>query len=416
MNFKLRNPAGWAAALGLILILTTGCRHLTVEGDPYNDETAVRVKAPESIAILPTSFQEGDADLANRMRHALYSALSTLPFEDREIALTDGRLADIATELGVLPENIPSLAMTDPRLADCVVYSNIKRIGSIWLLFYAERSIDLDFAMVDTRTRRVLYRNHFVIHDRRGAPFYSLFGMIESLGETLWHLKSSQTEESMEEGARKIAETIPLPILPAAKSAQLEIHEVRLMGNLPNLGLGQVLRVWADASVGMQCTFSIGGATEDLPMVEISPGIYEGTYIAKKGDDKPYAVVELTLQAPGSGERLNYVEALQPFVIDCDPPPTVLIKKWWPKGSKGVFLEFGVNEKLKPGQTTEVETYLIYRKQEGEEDFSQVGLATESPWLDGSARPGNKYEYYIRARDTAGNLSAPDEKRGVNYE
>lgn len=406
---------GWAAALGLILFLTTGCRHLTVDGDPYIDQTPVEVTAPESLAILPTTFDDGDAALAHRMRLALYAALSPLPFEDRELSLVDGRLADIATELGVRPNAIPPVEMVDNRLADCIVYSHISRIGSLWLLFYAERSINLDFTMVDTRTQRVLYRNHFVIHDRRGAPFYSLFGMIEAVGETLWHLKSSQTEESMEEGARKIAEWIPLPILPAAKGSRLQIHEVRVLGDLPALAAGETLRVQAEATQGMHCTFSIGGISGEVEMPEVAPGVYEGSYVIRKGDDKPYAVVEVTLEAPQGEESIAYVEALQPFSIDTIPPPAAEIDSWWPAGSNGVYLSFKLDKQPEAGEPDEVTEYQVYRRGQGESDFAQVGTTGEFPWLDRGAQRGQRYDYYLRTRDAAGNTSEPGRTRRVEY-
>ena len=344
------------------------------------------------------------------MREALYRALSDLPYQDRELLEVDTFLARVANQLGVRPEELQPEAMAHPQLADWVVFTKIRRVSRLYLFLYSQIRMDLDFDLVDTRTRQVFYRDRFVFRNRRLVPFYSLPGIANALISSLWHLRPEELTETMEEGTEQLAEAIPLAHFDAAAGEggiRLSDVEVTVPGEV--LIVGDRIDIRAYGSQGCEAFCSIGNVARDLPMTEVAPGLYQAAYVVRTGDQTPYAVVEVQLKHHTPEDVLDYVAAEQPFAIDTQPPAraTVVAARWGnAEGGLQLQLEVGVEGHSAADDDPPVLFY-IYRRTGGEKTFEWVGATGELNFRDAEALGGRTHDYYVITRDKAGNFSAP---------
>jgi len=363
--------------------------------------------APRSLAILPTVNKTDRPELSSMVREALYRGLAPLPYQDRELAQVDAFLSQLAIERGTPPDQLPLEAMTDPKLADCVVYSQLTSVSRFYLLLYSHVTVELDFMMVDTRTRVKLYLNHFVIRDRQMNPFISLPGLLESSLFTLWHLRPDEFKKAVDDGAENIAKQLPAPHYDLAAGPTLRLTEAEVSIDRLILREGDRITVKAKGTANCRSTFSIGKLAKDQPLVETTPGIYSGVYEVKNGDNAPYAVVEIQLQLPNNGESIAYPIANHSFAIDTTPPPRGrIVQSSSVPGERGIYLDLSPIRLLPLGHDDEKYTYVVYRRTAGESAFQKIG-ETEAPnYHDATMDPSKVYEYFLILIDKAGNVGS----------
>lgn len=402
----------WLVLLLLSGVGAVGCHHTTVSGEPYIAEDLGDVEPPRTIAVLPTTDKTDHPELATRMRIALYSAITRLPYQDIELGMVDAQLARIASKLEVPPEELPESARALPSVADLVVFSQLEHVGRFYILLYGHTRIDLNLALVDTRSRKILYRNRFIIHDRIGGASVSLIGLAESMLLTLWHLRPVEMGNALERSAVKIAEALPETPMYAAASSQLRLAGVEIDLPSQTLNAGDVVRIVASGTPRCQASFSIGTLTDDTPMVETAPGLYIGRYEIQPGDDTPYAVVSVQLSDPDQRETLSFTADEQSFAVDTNPPPRARIVRYWPADdNQGIFLEIKPRRELGAKEASSFTFHVYRRRQNGAlEDlgnFVNIGSSDSLVFHDQTVEMPGAYEYYIRAEDSAGNLSRP---------
>lgn len=407
LNRLLR--CGFAASL---LVLLCGCHLTALHGKPTFNEESFKANPPRSLAILPTADDSGHPELKPLVRRALFGAIASLPYQDREIRKIDEFLGAKAASLNVTPDKLASEQMTDPKLADCVIFSRITRVSRFYLVLYAHYRFDLDLVMVDTRTRQVVYRNHVTFYDRLGSPAFiampvpnpiALAPVATSSVESLWHLRSGRLSETFEEASEEIAKTLPVPeVLESSTNGALRLASVQVTKPFDTLGPGERVIVKAQATPGTSVTLGIGTIDRNIAMKETTPGSYFGIYTVKPGDNADYAIVELHL-AKG-GEQLDYAHDKEPFSIDTAPPPRARISWAGPKLLRsGIFLKF----ELDPQQAEQKDKALEYHvyKKLADGKYDRIGISKRPSWHDPAARDGQTEEYYVITKDDAGNLS-----------
>lgn len=201
-----------AVLLMLASLILGACRGVAVRGYSESEYFECPEDPPQTLAILPTADLSGHPELAETFRESLYRAVSVLPYRDKELAEIDAALATLAYQRQCSPAQLPESALVTPDLADCVLFTRLEEVGRLYLLLYAHVRYDLHLAMVDTRSRRVIYRNRFVVRDWTGGATISPLGLLERGFSSLMQLRGKRMNESMEEGAEKIAETLPCPV------------------------------------------------------------------------------------------------------------------------------------------------------------------------------------------------------------
>lgn len=413
-----------AAILGASLLV--GCHSMGLYGTPYYNAALFQAHPPRTIAILPTTDQTGHPDLAPLMRNRLIAAFSLLPYGDREIRAVDEFIATKAAGLGVAPDRLPPESLVDPKLADCVIYTQLGRVSRLYLLLYAHYCFDLNLVMVDTHTRSVLYRNNYTFYDRLGTPgyitlpilsIYAFAGLAESSVESLWHLRSGRLEETFEEGAKEIAKSIPLPnLIEMSSSGTIRLDKVQVIKPFTSLCAGQRVLVKVQGSTGCRATFNVGNVARGLPLQETSPGSYFGMYAIKPGDNASYAIVEVRLESPRGGDKLDYAADNDPFSIDTTAPPRARVLSARQKIFRsGVFLSFELDPQDKIRANDKTLEYQVYRRI-GNGKFERIGVSDDLRFHDPDIESGQSGEYYVVTRDAAGNVSPIWDTRHVKLD
>lgn len=395
---------GWAMAL-----LLGACHFTTVDGNPVFRREEMRQRPPRTLAILPTTDVSDHAAKAPLLRKGLFKAFAAIPaYQTLDLKLVDEFLAVQATRRGCHPRALPPEALADPRLADCVIFTEIQDFGRVYFFLYAHYRIELNLAMVDTRTRRTIYYNRFVLYDRMIVPDYDVIGLVGSSILSLWHLNPERTEEVLEEGAEEIVAEIPAPeLLATSPGGQLKLVRADVLTS-PTMGVGRPVLVRAQGTPGCRVSFSLGQLAREVAMNEAQTGYYEGQYKIRPGEQAPYAVVELTMKAPDGRDSLAYVADEKPFTIDTAPPPMARITKGragWLR--RGVALEFAIDPAEARLSGKNVAKYLIYRREVGAGQYHLIGETTRLSWRDRSVAVGRRYEYCVVSEDAAGNRAAP---------
>jgi len=361
------------------------------------------------MAVLPTTDVSGHPELAAPMRKALFSGLASLPYNGRDLKTVDAFLSVQAARLKCTPAELKAEAMADPRLADCVVFSQVEEVSRFYLFLYAHLRIDLNMAIVDTRSRRIIYRNRFVFYDRMGMPTISLLGLLENSIFSLWHLRADQIDESLQACARKISENVPQPnLLKQSADGALRLSEAKVSIPHPILTSGNRVDVFVKATPRCRLTYSIGTLARNQSMAETAPGCYRGEYRIRKGENTPYAIIEIKLRDSAGRDCMDYALNETPFAVDTQPPPRARVGRWWrDAGDRGIYLEITLHtwDQLKSKQLPA--QFQIFRRAGSEPRFTRVGATREPIYCDADARHDTVNEYYIITLDQAGNAAAP---------
>ena len=423
----LRHGRRWASvtrrALFLAVLLTgpallgTGCQNLTLGGEAYVYQPEPTDPPPRSLAILPTTDAARRPDIAEIIRSALFTETSALAVQNVELHQVDARLAQLAARLNLPPDQLPVEMLAHPSVADLVLFSHLEDVSRLWLVVYARVKLKMHLTLVDTRTRRVLYRNQFTIVDRLGGPTLTLGGTVEHLMVGLFNLRPAALQATLIQSAREIVQTLPPLRVDRAFTDALRIRDVRV--TLPSrvLRADQTIHVQMVATPGANARFSIGRPDAPLPMQEIATGIYAGSYTVAPGDDTPYAIVEVHLEAPDGSESLVYPAADTPFAIDTVPPNVARVVRWWraEPGTQGIYLELGMQDEgaERPAR------YRVLRRQTyppSSGDFTEIGAAESPIFHDATAARGFEYEYRVVAEDEARNAAPPGHTTRVLFQ
>lgn len=407
----------WIVLIPLLAGAPCGCHFTSLHGQPTLNKAQIQAHPPRSLAILPTTDETKHPGLAIVVRRELFSAITPLPYDDRELTEVDAFLAAKAARLGVRPDQLKPEEMADPQLADCVFYSRITRISRLYLLLYAHFRFDMDLELVDARSHQVLYRNHAIYYDRLGSPAYVTLPILGPLAlvdvagnsvKSLWHLRSGRIEMIFRDSAKEIAKTLPPPgFVAMTPDRAMRLTSVQVIKPFPILGAGDRLIVKAQGTPGLRASFSIVKIAQDVPMRENTPGSYFGFYDIRQGDNAKYTIAVVRL-AGQTGAELRYEAGDQGLAVDTTPPPRARVVSEGRRFLRsGVFLSFAVNPAEAAQATDKVLEYQLFRRIGGQGNFTKIATSKEREYHDTGVHKGEAVEYYVITRDQAGNTSQP---------
>jgi hypothetical protein len=407
--------------LFLIPVLT-GCMSHTVAGPPRFGHGDAPPSPPHTLAILPTTRLEDEhADLARSLRQGLFSAATELAYSGVELRVVDGRLASLASRMGVTPTAMPSTAMASPSVADLVLYSRIDDVSRLYLLIYGRLKVRISVTLVDTRTRVALYRNEFTVVDRLGGPAITLLGAMQVVAVGLFGMEPWSLEQTLIDAAEKIVADLPVQRVDRAVSGGLRLIDLQVELPPRPLRAGDRIGVRVTATPGCEAEASLPPREELRALREVRPGIYEGGYTVRPGDDKAYGIVEVRLATRDGKESLRYAATETPIVIDTAPPQRARVARWWPgdRVDQGLFLELAVQPRLLPVAAEDPRRYLLQRRDAGKGEtagaWETIGQTEEPVFADRTARRGATYEYQVVTEDAAGNHSRPGPVARVDF-
>jgi hypothetical protein len=374
--------------------------------NPFFDETAYRAAAPRTLAIAPLTNSTRNEEAARVMRAKLYGQLAPLGYDDVELTRVDETLSGKAARLKVEPENLHPYYVAEPDLADAVLLAQIERVGRSSFLFWTRTRVDLRVMLVDTRTRRKLYQNHYVVRSREFYPPWALGRIFGGIATTVGGLHGEALEAPLTEAALHVARRFPAPDFGAATGATY-ITNVEVSVPRPTLAESDRVVLRVTGAAGRKATFSIGDASIEQPMSETSPGQYSGVYEVRARDDAEHVFATVKLIDPDDAGEYVIVEASDRiFSIDTIPPVPYEVESWQQApGRPGITLRFSPENRQPMGSEEAPRRFIVYRGEADAPALSYIGSTESNVFADTTAEPGVKYEYAVIAEDRAGNRS-----------
>jgi len=174
---------------------------------------------------------------------------------------------------------------------DAVIRGRLINATNITAGVYAETSIEAKLEMIDLRTDELLWETEHMELDTSSIVALSLVDMIED----------QAANSEIGEAYHRIAESFVLKVLAKvpdpANARREEIRlpriasiETNIKGN-SKLRPNDLIYVSMEGESELAAHFDIGSFQTRIPMKEVAPGLYTGSYRIKKGDRSDNALV-----------------------------------------------------------------------------------------------------------------------------
>ena len=284
----------YVAALTLAVLISTSCGKVRVD---VHHKVGKNWDYPETVAVLPFSYdsaiEEGNYT-RSILRKVFLNYFSYLGYNDLPLDTVDLKLEPVI-KTGVAINDISNGQLMKILGVDAVIRGHIINSTNFTAGIYAETSIEAKLEMIDLRTDEVLWDTKHMELASSGIATPSLVDMIHD-----------QTENSnVDKAYHRVAESFALKVLAKTPDpASLRHNEVRLpqiasvetniKGNY-KLRPNDLIYVSMKGESGLVGHFDIGNFKTAMPMKEVSPGLYTGSYRVKNGDKIDNALILTSL-------------------------------------------------------------------------------------------------------------------------
>lgn len=372
----------------------SGCL-FTFKSNPQIMEEAFVENPPRRVAILPFENKTDNEDLDEQARSAIYNSMVSKNYEDIEIGLIDDILANAALETGKNPMNMSPEELSSRLDVDGIFYGIVEDFSKSYWVFYSHLKITLTVRLYDVRKKNYIFTDTVTAYNRNIAPAGSIVGIVTSTVKTLWHLRKSEKIDTMERLARRLVEEIPNPALEKNASAGY-IKKVQV--DIPGIVLRKEDRI--DVTItgkpGLKASFDIGNYRTGIKMKETSPGVYQGAYKIKSGDNLEYGLVKGQLSSEaGRDVMINYNKF---FSIDTEAPTT-------PSILTIVSTRDDFRLHLSLPEDEDFDHYLIYRTTKPEKGYTEFEESVNPSIILDDLESGKTYFFRAASVDALGNRS-----------
>ena len=273
----------YVAALTLAVLISTSCGKARVD---VHHEAGKNWDYPETVAILPFSYNsvvEEGKYTRPILRETIFNYFSYLGYNDLPLNMVNLKLEPIM-KTGVTVDDITNDQLMKILGVDAVIRGHVINATNLTAGIYAETSIEAKLEMIDLRTDAVLWDTKHTELNSSGIVTPSLVDMIHD-----------QTENSnVDKAYHRVAESFALKVLakipdPASlrhkeiRLPRIESVEANIKGN-NKLQPNDLVYVSMEGESALTAHFDIGSFKTGVPMKEISPGLYTGSYRIEKGD------------------------------------------------------------------------------------------------------------------------------------
>ncbi len=254
--------------------------------------------SPKSVAILPFTLEENiqEKELPHIIfREVFYNNFSYLGYNDMALDEVDQKLH----HAGVQIENASKLRYRELREilgVDAVIRGHILEANNFTGGLHAETLLHAKIEMLDLKTGDSLWEVDHTEMDYSGIASPTIVDIIQE------QVENAQVDQAYHKNAemfsQRIISQIPDPSakrlgevqLPTISSIETNIH--------PNQKLkpDDSIYVSLRGQPKLTATFDIGSWKTSIPMKEISPGLYTGSYVVKNGDKVLNAFIIGTLK------------------------------------------------------------------------------------------------------------------------
>lgn len=289
--------------LSLVLLgfVLAGCGTVDLEIRQSNTNGSMQ---PRSVAILPFTLEEptpeeptheGDSP-HDLFRTCFYNYFSFLGYVDLPLDIIDQKLkqagqTDNKKILELSPEKLREILGVD-----AVIRGRVLSVNNFTGGIYAETSIKAKIDMLDLRTGDIIWETEHKESTHSGILSPTI---VEIIQDQMDNVKVQQAYfKTAEIFSISMMKEIPDP----ADNWTKEIHLPKITSietNLkPNHKLKPNDRIYVNlkGDPGLTGSFGIGSWKSDIPLKEIVPGLYTGSYTIKASDDVSSALIVGTLK------------------------------------------------------------------------------------------------------------------------
>jgi len=276
-----RSPACLLRAAVACALILAGCgaAEVTVYKNLGSGAYVRKDFDPYEVAVLPFTIAEQEAEKPNViLREAFYTYFSYLGYADLPPAQVDQKLkdagyADPARIAALSPETLAELLE-----ADAVVKGHVLDANNFTGGIYAETRIRARLQMIDLHTGETLWETE---HNQRDQSSLASLTLTHIVQQQLKNVKTQQAYYKVaEEFSINILKKIPDPA--GLRKTKIRPPVIsRIQTNLQAgraLKPGDILKVTLLGFPGLQASYDIGNWKTMLPLAEVRPGVYTGTY------------------------------------------------------------------------------------------------------------------------------------------
>ncbi len=291
-----RVPQSLKLSLVLLGLLFAGCGTVDLEIRHGGTNTSLQ---PRSVAILPFTLEESAHEKVaphDLFRDCFYNYFSFLGYVDLPLETIDQKLQQAG-----LTDNKKILELSPEKLreilgVDAVIRGRVLSASNFTGGIHAETSLKAKIDMLDLRTGGVLWETEHKEMTYSGILSPTIIEIIQS------QMDNAKINQAYFKTAEMFSINMMKEIPDPADSWKEEIHLPKITNietNLkPNLKLKPNDRIHVNlkGDPGLTGYFGIGSWKSDIPLKEIAPGLYTGSYTIKASDDVSSSLIIGTLK------------------------------------------------------------------------------------------------------------------------
>ena len=300
-----------AMAMSLMFI---GCGTVDLEVRQNITNTSMH---PRSVAILPFTLEEQsheDVSPHELFRNCFYNYFSFLGYTDLPLNTIDQKLKNAG-----LTDNKKILELSPERLreilgVDAVIRARVLSTSNFTGGIHAETSIKAGIDMLDLRTGDIIWETEHKESTYSGILSPTIVEIIQD------QMDNVKVDEAFYKTAEMFSMNMMKEIPDPADSWKEEIRLPKITSIETNLKPGLKLkpndRIYVNlrGDPGLTGYFDIGSWKSNIPLKEIVPGLYTGSYTIKSSDEASSSLIVGTLKNKnGLAGKKFYKEGMAHF-------------------------------------------------------------------------------------------------------
>ena len=283
-------------SLALLSFIFVGCGTVDLEIRQSNTNIGMQ---PRSVAILPFTLEEQvheDVSPNDLFRDCFYNYFSFLGYVDLPLETINDKLSQAG-----LTDNKKILELSPERLreilgVDAVIRGRVLSANNFTGGIHAETSIKAKIDMLDLRTGDILWET-----EHKESTYSGILSptIVEIIQDQMENVKVHQAYfRTAEIFSISMMKEIPDPADSWTEEIRLPIITSIETNLKPSLKLKPNDKIYINLKGDPRLTgyFGIGSWKSDIPLKEIVPGLYTGSYTIKASDDVSSSLIVGTLK------------------------------------------------------------------------------------------------------------------------
>ena len=283
-------------SLALLSFIFVGCGTVDLEIRQSNTNIGMQ---PRSVAILPFTLEEQvheDVSPNDLFRDCFYNYFSFLGYVDLPLETINDKLSQAG-----LTDNKKILELSPERLreilgVDAVIRGRVLSANNFTGGIHAETSIKAKIDMLDLRTGDILWET-----EHKESTYSGILSptIVEIIQDQMDNVKVHQAYfRTAEIFSISMMKEIPDPADSWTEEIRLPIITSIETNLKPSLKLKPNDKIYINlkGDPGLTGYFGIGSWKSDIPLKEIVPGLYTGSYTIKASDDVSSSLIVGTLK------------------------------------------------------------------------------------------------------------------------